>query len=63
MVAVITVASGTNGQLNILAHSLTTIPFINEIPSTTLILLLLCHLRNHLDGIRVAFPCVYILEV
>ena len=56
MVAVITVASGTNGLLNILAHSLTTIPFINEIPGTTLISLLLCHLSNHLDGIRVAFP-------
>jgi hypothetical protein len=36
MVVVITVASGTNGLLNILAHSLTTIHFINEIPGTTL---------------------------
>ena len=63
MIAVITVASGTNGLLNILAHSLTTIPFINEIPGTTLITLLLRHLSNYLDGIRVAFPCVNILEV
>ncbi len=60
MVVVITIASGTNGVLNILAHSLTTNPFINEIPGATLISLLLCHLSNHLDGIRVAFPCVYI---
>ena len=56
MVVVITIASGTNGVLNILAHSLTTNPFINEIPGATLISLLLCHLSNHLDGIRVAFP-------